>query len=228
MPAWLEGDAARLRQMLLNLVSNAVKFTSQGGVVLEASGRSLADGRFLLHIAVKDTGVGIPLDKQGEVFTSFNQLDRSYARRFGGTGPGLAISKRLAELMEGSIGFDSRPGRAPRSGSRSSLAANRGGAQAEPSTQINIPSMKILVAEDNATNQLVARMMLENMGHRVDVADNGLAAVEALQTRTYDLVLMDVSMPVLDGIEATRRIRTMPGAASKVPIIAVTANASNT
>ncbi len=225
VPAWLEGDAARLRQILLNLVSNAVKFTAQGGVMLEASGRSLPDGRFLLRIAVEDSGVGIPLDKQGEVFTSFSQLDRSYARRFGGTGLGLAISKRLAELMQGGLSFNSRPGEGTTFWFEAPLQPTAAEAPAEASTLNDIPAMKILVAEDNATNQLVARMMLENMGHRVDVADNGLAAVEALQTRTYDLVLMDVSMPVLDGIEATRRIRTMAGAASKVPIIAVTANA---
>lgn len=228
-PPWLVGDAGRLRQMMLNFTSNAVKFTSSGRITISARpvGRP-KDRTAILRIEVSDTGPGIPEERQAEVFARFNQLDRSFARRFGGTGLGLAITKSLAELMGGRVGLSSRPGdgsvfwfEVPLGIAEGEMAAER-----VPST-VAAPSapLKILVAEDNATNQLVVRMLLESLGHRVDVAHDGVEAVEAARERHYDLILMDVSMPGLDGIEATRQIRAMPGERGNVPIFALTANA---
>ena len=228
-PGWLVGDAGRLRQMMLNFASNAVKFTSAGSIMVAA--RTVGepkDGTAMLRVEVSDTGPGIPEDRQAEVFARFNQLDRSFARRFGGTGLGLAITKSLAELMGGRVGLSSRPGEGSVFWLEVPLAIAKGETAAERAPSATAPQgapLKILVAEDNATNQLVARMLLESLGHRVDVANDGLEAVEAARARHYDLILMDVSMPGLDGIEATRQIRAVPGEQGAVPIFALTANA---
>ncbi|WP_136683646.1 PAS domain-containing hybrid sensor histidine kinase/response regulator [Falsirhodobacter xinxiangensis] len=218
---WLEGDSGRLRQVLLNLVSNAVKFTQQGRVDLEASSKG-EPGR--IRFAVRDTGPGIPPDRHDQVFGRFNQLDASYTRRFGGTGLGLAICKNLVELMGGEIGFESTPGKgtvfyAEIAFPLADPVEEAGGVQAPAAQQL-----RILVAEDNSINQMVARMLLDRLGHRAQIVGDGLAAIEAAGQGVHDAVLMDVSMPGLDGMEATRRIRALPGPAGQVPIIGLTAH----
>ncbi len=225
IPAWIEGDPTRLRQILLNLLSNAVKFTASGGITVAVSRESAGEAQYLRFV-VTDTGIGIPPEQQKLLFQNFSQVDRSTTRRFGGTGLGLAISKRLAEAMGGSIGLDSEAGRG--SSFWFTIAANE---TAPPDIADDAAPMaatagaRILVAEDIEMNRLVIEGLLAAAGHRITLVGDGAAALEEVKRRDYDLVLMDVEMPVLDGLSATRAIRGLGGRMREIPVIALTASA---
>lgn len=232
VPGGLIGDPARFRQILANLISNAIKFTEHGWVhVRLVSAEPVASSSVRLRIEVADTGIGIAGDAKERLFREFSQVDSSISRRFGGTGLGLAICKRLVARMGGAIGVDSEPGH----GSTFSFTvvlqrANDATqpAEVEPRfvmTDAPARRLRILVAEDNLTNQTVARRMLEKLGHTCVIVDRGEAAVEHALSGAYDLVFMDMMMPDVDGLTATRRIRALETDAQPVYIVALTANA---
>ena len=230
VPPYIVGDPVRLKQIVGNLVSNAVKFTERGSVGLEVSTADRAVDRATLHIRVTDTGIGIPADKQTVIFEPFQQADGSTTRRFGGTGLGLAIASNLAGLMGGRIWVDS----ILETGSTFHVTVPVGIAASAPAAA-TVPSRdgaragrvaRILIAEDNIVNQRVAERLLTKRGHLVTVVNNGREALEALQRGTFDLVLMDVQMPDMDGFEATAAIRELERASGQqVRIIAMTAHA---
>jgi PAS domain S-box-containing protein len=217
---WVRSDPVRLRQGLFNLVGNAVKFTERGHVGVRVI-RS-APGR--LRFEVQDTGVGIPAEAQGRIFERFNQGDASTTRRFGGSGLGLPITRRLAQLMGGDVGFTSVAGQG--STFWLEVAAEPAAAQALPDAAAGavLDGLRILVVEDNATNRLIATKLLEQLGAAVETAADGYLGVAAAARGGFDLILMDVQMPGIDGPEAARRIRALPPPASRIPIIALTAN----
>ncbi len=230
MPLWLRGDPTRLRQILFNLVGNAIKFTKQGSISVIGSHRVLDDGALEVRFEVRDTGIGISEPAREHLFARFSQADSSTTREFGGTGLGLAICKRLTELMGGDIGVKSELGRG--STFYFTIRCLRG---EEPHDATTLPEatakarstrpLRILVAEDNSVNQLVIKMVLRKLGHSVDTVGNGAEAVDAVARGAYDLVLMDVQMPVVDGPTATKIIRGLDLACARIPIIALTANA---
>ncbi|MDD9965095.1 MAG: ammonium transporter [Myxococcales bacterium] len=224
----LIGDEGRLRQVLMNLVGNAIKFTQNGVVRIALAAPAQESGHQTLRVAVMDTGIGISGDQLPLVFGRFTQAESSTTRRFGGTGLGLAISKQLIELMGGEIGVDSEVGKG--STFWFTVRLPMGEAQDRTSLEIEVEShathfdARVLVAEDNVVNQKVARKFFEKLGCKVDLVADGREAVEAVLAFTYDAVFMDCQMPHMDGFEATRCIRqTMPHA--RFPIIAMTANA---
>ena len=230
LPASFRGDAARLRQVLMNLAGNAVKFTARGGVALTVSGR--ADGPDVaLALTVRDTGIGIPPARQSAIFESFTQADGSTTREYGGTGLGLTISRHLVELMGGRISVESEAGAGSRFTVSLSLARCDGPAApaapaARAATDQGRLGLRVLLAEDNPTNMKLARRLLEKWGCTVDAVGNGQEASRAALDRAYDVVLMDVQMPVMDGLAATAAVRAAErGTGRRVPIIAMTANA---
>jgi PAS domain S-box-containing protein len=227
VPALLLGDPTRIRQVAANLISNAVKFTERGRVEVVVSMQAADSGEYLVKVSVSDTGIGIPADGVDRLFQSFSQVDPSTNRRFGGTGLGLAICKRLVEMMGGEIGVVSTPGQGSTFEFTFSAKVPPPGAAA-----VTIPAngpppgLRILVVEDNKVNQTVIRRMLEKLGYNPDVVGDGLAAVHAAGSNVYDMVLMDVQMPGIDGMEATRRIRALGGPTATVPVVALTASAT--
>jgi CheY-like chemotaxis protein/HPt (histidine-containing phosphotransfer) domain-containing protein len=227
----LRGDPTRIRQILLNLVSNAIKFTERGSIVTKVDCAEADARRVVLRVEVADTGIGIPGAVIGNLFTKFTQADQSIARRFGGTGLGLAISKQLVEAMGGKIGVESHVG----AGSRFWFTLPLPVAAAATSDATPLPPLpaaaksgrgkRILLAEDVLINQIIAIEMLKTAGYEVDVADNGIEAVDAVEHQPYDLILMDVHMPSMDGLGATRKIRERAPPRGKIPIVALTADA---
>jgi signal transduction histidine kinase/ActR/RegA family two-component response regulator len=229
VPRLVRGDPGRVRQILVNLCSNAVKFTHQGSVDVTACALSAGDGRVMLHSSVRDTGVGMPADRLHALFKPFSQIDGSTTRRFGGTGLGLSIVKRLAELMGGAVGVDSREGEGSTFWFTASLEEVSAFVATDQPSQAGVAlggnGRRVLLVEDNVVNEKVAVRFLQKLGYRVDVARNGREGVDAWARGGFDLILMDCQMPVLDGYEATREIRAREGGRSHIPIVALTANA---
>jgi CheY-like chemotaxis protein len=218
----------RIRQIVSNLVSNAVKFTEQGEVLVRAA--TERDGDLVTVVVdVIDTGIGIPADRLDRLFTAFGQADASTTRRYGGTGLGLAISERLARMMGGSIQVSSQLGAGSRFRLRLFLEAALDTGRADPTIDDDadperLARLRLLVAEDNAVNRKVAVALLGRLGMHADLVVNGVEAIDAVRRGAYDVVLMDMQMPELDGLDATRMIRMLP--LDRQPtIIALTANA---
>jgi CheY-like chemotaxis protein len=233
-PERIVGDSARLRQILINLLNNAVKFSEKGAVKIEVSGRKLDDSNHEIRFSVNDSGVGIPENWMNLLFQPFTQIDSSTTRTYGGTGLGLAICKKLVEMMGGTIWVESQLGK----GSTFYFTI-----VAPSATKMQTPSMvegnnpkispmhgkprtiRILVAEDNPINQMMMLKMLNKLGYDADIASNGLEVLKSLELQPYDLILMDIQMPEMDGFQATMEIRKRWISENRPKIIAITAYA---
>ena len=226
LPERLFGDPTRLQQIWLNLLSNAIKFTERGEVRFELFAEHTATGHNRLHGSVSDTGIGMSVEQQSRVFEAFTQAASVPG---GGAGLGLAISSRLARIMNGKITIESRPGEGSRFGFSMQLdsfnSKDDGNDQRPGKTDVPVAQLRVLLAEDNAVNQTLALAILAKFGIKAELARNGYEALQAVSVREFDVVLMDVQMPELDGLDATRAIRALPGSVAQPWIIALTANA---
>ncbi len=241
IPHYLSGDPARIRQILINLIGNAIKFTDQGEIFVKILLKEEVNDDLMLLFEIKDTGIGIPQDKTDKLFNLFTQVDASITRKFGGTGLGLTISKQLTELMNGKIGVTSelnkgsvfwftiklkkqKPDPADIDTDR---MASINAPHPEKSSNVKVTrKLKILLAEDNIINQRVVSILLGKIGHSITIAKNGQEAIQLYEQEPFDLILMDIQMPIMDGEQATLKIRSLEKKSkTHIPIIVLTANA---
>ncbi len=227
MPAWFSADAGRLRQILYNLVGNAIKFTDEGQIEITASHRVISSEEVDLLISVSDTGIGIKDNVQSKLFERFSQADNSIARKFGGTGLGLAISQHLAIAMGGGIEVESQPGFGSIFTVRIRCCLSESPSELDIKSEhiVTEKSLRVLIVDDNHINQYFVSNLLDKFGHAFETASNGKEAISAWKKRPFDVILMDVQMPEMDGVTATRHIRQSGLANADIPIVALTANA---
>jgi len=225
------GDTTRIRQVLTNLINNAIKFTRRGSIEVALSQKALDDGRIETRFEITDTGIGLSTDQQDHIFEAFYQVDQTITREYGGTGLGLSIARKLVEVMGGEIGVTSKLGEGSKFWftvvtDRANPSATNARERLQLKDQQPAKGLPfLLVAEDNTSNQKIISLFLQTLGFEFKLVENGKHAVEAAATGAFDMVLMDINMPVMDGIEATQEIRALSGPMSALPIIAVTANA---
>jgi len=228
IPAILVGDSNRLRQVLNNLIDNAVKFTDHGGVVVSIKSSEIMNDLVELTFTVRDTGIGIAPEEMGKLFKTFSQVDGSSTRRHGGTGLGLVISKQLVEMMGGKMWVESEKNQGSTFGFTLPFKVGNSVEIKKPQRHIATPAavMKILLVEDDAVNRMVLQRLVQEIGHQVETAANGVKALELWQQKKYDAILMDIQMPEMDGVETTKRIRQAEAATGNhIPILALTAHA---